>query len=65
LTPTPRCLSEKREILGEAEVAASVDEVEQNGRASKEYFERLKELIIRSDGGPPLGGSRPWSAALC
>ncbi|KAK4539071.1 hypothetical protein RGQ29_031996 [Quercus rubra] len=53
-TPTPtRRLSEKSEELGEAGVAASDDEVEQNGRVLKEYFERSKELISRSDGGPP------------
>nr|XP_023876718.1 acyltransferase-like protein At3g26840, chloroplastic isoform X2 [Quercus suber] len=54
-TPTTtRRLSEKSEELGEAEeVAASVDEVEQNGRVWREYFERSKELISRSDGGPP------------
>ncbi|KAK4603175.1 hypothetical protein RGQ29_011941 [Quercus rubra] len=52
-TTTTRRLSEKSEELGEAEVAASVDEVEQNGRVWREYFERSKELISRSDGGPP------------
>ncbi|KAM4132316.1 hypothetical protein ACJW30_01G241100 [Castanea mollissima] len=53
-TPTTtRRFSEKSEELGEAEVAASVDEVEQNGRVWREYFERSKELISRSDGGPP------------
>ena len=52
-TTTTRRLSEKSEELGEAEVAAGVDEVEQNGRAWREYFERSKELISRSDGGPP------------
>ena len=52
-TLTTRRLSEKCEELGEAEVAASVDEEEKNGRVLKEYFERSKELISRSDGGPP------------